>query len=283
QTFEGQVDVLQNLEVSGTINGISIPNDVMLVDVVNEHTGTITFTGNVRVNQLEVEHDITVDTINGYVLADVVVDTIYKNEDVTVYGPGITFLNEIVVTENLEVTGLIDGVDFSNFVSRALKKNSIVTQHVTGKITVEGSAYFGGILNLKTVNDLDWEVHLNNVVDVNYSGLITGNKTFTNLVVVRGDLISDDINHIDLSYLETRILSKTKEQTITGNYNITQDLKVGRMASRFIDGIDTDRLLRTDQDMSFKGMVTFKDELVIEAGLYAPHNTIDGCDLDRLC
>lgn len=280
--FNGHVDVMQNLVVTGTINDISIPDDVMRVDVENIHTGSLTFTGNIFVTNLELEHDVTVGSVNGYDLSMIVADTVYKNEDITIYGVGISFLNEIVVTENLEVTGLIDGIDFSDFVSRALKKNSDVTQYVTGHIIVDGSAYFGGGLNLKTVNELDWDIHLNSVVDVNYSGLITGNKTFTELIVVKGDLITDSINQINLSVLESKILSKTKEQIITAKYNFTDGIQVGSIDSRYIDEVDCDRLLRTDQDATFPGLVTFHDEITISQGLFAPHNILDGCNLDRL-
>lgn len=118
--------VVKDLVIQGTINGLRIPEDVVLRNssqpISNKH-----FANRVTVDNLIVDGDITVSNFAGINLTQFYNDriTLSGNKDI----PGDIWLGNTTATK-LSITGLVNGFDIRDFASNVMLK-SVPYQVVT--------------------------------------------------------------------------------------------------------------------------------------------------------
>ncbi|XP_068220723.1 uncharacterized protein [Palaemon carinicauda] len=283
KTFEGKVTIIGDLDLGGKLNGIDLSKDLLRLDQTIPHKGHLTFVSKTTVTELEIVNgDLVVDTLNGLDVAAAAADLVLFDEDAIITGGyGLQFTGQVKVNE-LYVSGDVDGININELQSRALLKNSAVPQVIDGRLLVDQNLQFLGGLSLESVNGKNWTEHLNNVVTLDYSGLVNGRKIFTQGIDVIGDFNPSTINGVDIALLASRILRRSGEQLISAYYTFNKDINAKALFAPVIDGVDMASVLLTDVGGIVSGTVTFTEDLVLLNGLESDHYVLDGCNVVEL-
>ncbi|XP_064112419.1 uncharacterized protein LOC135219519 [Macrobrachium nipponense] len=282
KTFSGKVTIIGDLDLGGKLNGIDITKDLLRLDQTIPHKGHLTFLSKTTITELEMNGDLTVKTLNGLDVAAAAADLVLFDEDAIITGGGgLQFTGQVNVKE-LYVSGDVDGVNINELQSRVLLKNSAVPQVIDGRLLVDRNVEFLGGLTLETVNGKNWTEHLNNVVTLDYSGLISGRKIFTQGVDIVGDFNPSTINGINIDLLASRIFTRSGEQIISAYYTFNQDVNAKALFAPVIDGVDMASILLVDMVGNVSGTVTFTQDVNLLDGLVSDHYVLDGCNLKEL-
>ncbi|XP_033098518.1 uncharacterized protein LOC117102365 [Anneissia japonica] len=197
QAVNGSVTFLKgfatgNITVLGTINGISLPNDAMLVAGNNVVTGEKTFVDFVIINgDLIMAENATIAGTDISAWAETVV---YANQPLMQTVP-LNFNDDLVFNDDLSVMGLINGV----FLDSSTILLTTLDQTITGSMTFTNISFediwLGGLLNGLDVDEL-YNNTLYDVGDQEIAGMyFDGTPTFTNITL--GGLI-DDVDLLNL-------------------------------------------------------------------------------------
>ncbi|XP_042213153.1 uncharacterized protein LOC121860162 [Homarus americanus] len=287
QTIEGPMDcasqmTIAELNLYGRLNGIDMMRDLMRLDQSLVHTGHLTFTSKTTATNVIINGDLTVDSLNGFDVGLAAADMVMVDEDATIRGPfGLRFIGDLSVT-TLEVRGTVDGVDFEDLMQRALLKSSPRNQLVRGHITVMGAVHFRQAPSLVDVNSKKWEIHLDDVVLKDFSGKISGTKTFLKPLNILGNFDPATINGIKVADLTTRYLTKSSEQIIHSHYTFTSSITFTHLSSPVIDGVNMSQVLMTDQTGYLGGTAIFLQNLTFLGDVMSKEDTLGECDLKKL-
>ncbi|XP_042218448.1 uncharacterized protein LOC121863747 [Homarus americanus] len=273
--FSGSIMVVGDLVLTGLLNGLRIPSDLMLLDHALSHTGHLVFRNDVVVTGITLSSNLMVDTINGMDVEAAASQLVLDDENSTVIGD-LQFTGDVNV-QYLGVSGTVDGINLNSVVERALKKSS-VNQVVTGRITVK-SVHFSQGPALNMVNNNDWTAHLTNVVLQDYNGIIRGVKTFHQALKIGGNFDPVTINGINVADLARRILSRSTEQTVFSHYTFSNSVNAIDVSADIIDGIDVTDLLLINEVGYVGGTVTFANNVTFLGGLNSTTGVLDGCDV----
>ncbi|XP_069180722.1 LOW QUALITY PROTEIN: uncharacterized protein [Procambarus clarkii] len=262
QTIEGPVEckgrmTIENLSLSGRLNGMDLYKDFMRLDQSLWHTGHVTFASKTVATHMKLNGHLTVDSLNGFDVQALAADMVLVDQDAIIEGSfGLQFTSALSV-QSLNVSGTIDGVNIEDLMRRALMKSTTSAQEVTGRVTVTGGVHFQQPPTLAQVNSKNWEKHLNDVVLKDYSGIITGTKTFLQPLNIRGNFDPTTINGINVIDLASRCLTKSGDQVIPGHYTFNSSINVSYLYSPIIDGVNVSNILLVDQIGNLGGTVTF--------------------------
>nr|XP_053634704.1 uncharacterized protein LOC128690173 [Cherax quadricarinatus] len=277
--FIGKVNVV-DLELQGRLNGLDVTKDLMRLDQNLPQTGHLTFTSPIDMMTLDVvEADVTLESLNGLDVLTTANNMVLLGENATVSdSSGLQFTGDVHVKELL-VHELVDGVNIEDLVRRAIKKSWNTSQRISSRVVVEGDVYLAGPASLSSVNGEDWNEHLNNVVLLNYSGEISGRKTFTLPLYMQGHFNPTIINGLSLHDFSARLLTRSGEQVIRGTYTFT-DIIARELFAPMIDGQNLSNILLIDEAQHVDGSLIFKE--VSMYGLTSDTGVLDGCDLQKL-
>lgn len=143
--------IFSNLHVEGLVNGISIPNHIILTNQNAMISGKKRFLSPVKANQVAVHH-----SLNGIGLvnrAEHVLDLMLKSKEQIVFGQKV--FSKIHLGGHTTVRGNVDGVKLSELKRTLILRNT--SQHFD-VLEIRGNAIFEGGLELKTtINGLKLE------------------------------------------------------------------------------------------------------------------------------
>ncbi|XP_071848046.1 uncharacterized protein [Apostichopus japonicus] len=141
-TFTNDLDMQGNLSVEGTVNGLNLPGDILLVDSSELFVigGPISFTQNLNVSNMTARVSIDgISTNTGGAVLDLLSVSPMDNSDQVVTG-SITFRDDLVLEKDTACDGDVDGVDLSELAQDAVGKDE--DARVTGFKTFMGSLHF---------------------------------------------------------------------------------------------------------------------------------------------
>ncbi|ROT80194.1 polehole-like protein [Penaeus vannamei] len=240
----------------------------------------LTFMEKIEASSMSLSNaNLLLESLNGFDLKEAATDIVLANESATISGP-LDFAGTVTVGQ-LHVTGTVDGVDVDDLATRSLKREALQSQLVEGKITVDGAVHLNSAPNLHVVNNKSWADHLGKVVPLNHDGIITGTKIIDQPVFVLGDFNPSTVNGIDLAELVPRILTKSGNQSIIGNYTFSSNITATNIDAPVIDEVNTSDLLLLDQDGFLEGTVVFEENVVMSSVLSGT-GLLDGCDVMEL-
>ncbi|XP_068221706.1 uncharacterized protein [Palaemon carinicauda] len=275
--FEGKLKVDGDLDV-GSLNKWRFPEDLMFLDR-SQTIHNWTLVGYSRAYDIAADSKLSVKTLNGLNVTVAVEEIAYRDEDAIINSP-LFFEKDLHVSE-VFVNGKIDGIDLKELLSKTLKKSS-ETQNITGPIVVKETLDFIGKVEFSEVNNKDWRSHLDNVVQKNYSGEINGVKTFLQPMEVKKNFAPERINNITVVDWYDVILSKSRDQTLTGYYTFTGNFDADTIQSNSINDIDLGNLLLVDKIADTRMNVTFKSNVEFAGGLSTTENMLNGCNMTEL-
>lgn len=184
-----------DLTVHGTVNGLKIPDDLVLADRSQTITGTKEFLGEVTASAVTV-HGL----VDGLKIPDDVI-TLSKDEEIS---STLYFADGIVAEKDIIVEGLVDGVDISEIAKQAMKLNeSNSFKHVLflGPVTITGNLNVRG-----KINNIDLDKLLADIVYRDENPIeINVKKTFKKVFAdkVRLDSSINGFN-IDVDFMKVR-------------------------------------------------------------------------------
>ncbi|XP_063614575.1 uncharacterized protein LOC134787697 [Penaeus indicus] len=275
--IDGKLTVDGDLSISGKLNGWNVTSDLLMLDYTVPHTDTLTFTEKIAAESVTLSStNLLLESLNGLDLEEAATDIVLANESATISGP-LDFGGTVTV-DQLHVTGTVDGVDVGDLATRSLKKEALQPQLVEGKITVDGAVHFNYVPNLQEVNNKSWSDHLSKVIPLNYDGAISGTKRIDQPVFVLGDFNPTTVNGINLAELAPRILTKSGNQSITGNYTFSSNITATNIDAPVIDEVHTSDLLLLDQNGFLEGTIVFEENVVMSS-VMSGTGLLDGCDI----
>nr|XP_053636660.1 uncharacterized protein LOC128691773 [Cherax quadricarinatus] len=282
QTIEGPMNchsrlTIGTLDLSGTLNGINLSTDLMRLDEDFEHKGHLVFVSNTVAESIFLNSHLNVDSLNGFDVRETAENMVIMNEDAIISGSSGLQLTGTVSITTLNVSGTIDGVNLEDLVKRALLKSSASPQVVTGHVTVTEGVHFSQPPTLDKVNSKNWEKHLNDVVLKNYSGIISGTKTFHQPLNILGNFDPVTINGIRVADLASRCLTKSSDQVIYNPYTFNSSISVSYLSSPVIDGVNMSNILLIDQAGNLGGTAVFMSDTTFIGDVTSAHNLL-GCD-----
>jgi hypothetical protein len=139
------ITIDRNLLVDGLINGIRIPDDILLTNQNAVINGNKRFATDVRIDNIEIGHSINnIGLIGRNPEWNNQLDLMVKSKRQTIFAPKV--FNQINLGGHSLVAGTVDGVDLSELKRTLLLRNS--SQHFTN-LDISGNVYFDGGLIVK--------------------------------------------------------------------------------------------------------------------------------------
>ncbi|XP_076048650.1 female sterile (1) M3 [Oratosquilla oratoria] len=269
--FDG---LLVNVEMNlSSINGIH-PDDFMLLDGDQKHTGMLMVT-TATVMQLHSNSDVWLqETLNGYTL-DLVLE-IYDGNGSDPLSSNVN-VDELLVNE-LILEDLVDAVDFNMFMQSSLKTIA-PKQYVTTNLTVNHCKIWGW-LSIEIANGQNWIEYTNDVLQRNVPGEVLGTKRFLEVNEVVGYLSAGTVNGRNITKEASRLMSKTSDQYIPDYLVFEDDVSIGHLKAEMVNGINLSRILYIDSDFQVDNLNM--DSLVFKGNVGAPHDILDDCDIGKL-
>ncbi|XP_054710420.1 uncharacterized protein LOC129220104 [Uloborus diversus] len=268
-SFEQPLTVLGNLDVEGTVNGIDISEDVMTTNTKQTSTADMTFLNKVIINgNLDIE-----GKLNGIDIGKEVV-TLHGNHRIT---GTKSFLNGIIA-DQID-TKLLDGIDLDYLKANAFTVSG--NQTVPGLKTFTGGVVANDITLLGKLNGFDVTELANSVVRVDQPAVITGHKTFSDDVIIDGDLnVMGKINGLKLP--EDLFLTDVS-QVVSGPKSFLGTVTAYDVSvSGKVDGLSIpDDIVTLSKDETISSTLYFMDGISVEKNIIV-ENLVDGVDISEV-
>ena len=249
KTFEF-LECNRNINVNRLTNGrdlgLFVKNAVKLNGPPQVITGQITFATPITVNHMEINGRIN-HRVN---ITELVKNAVYIAGDQKIIGKK-SFLNSIIVKGNINVGGLVNGVNLDEVVTTNTE------QILTGEFVYKSDVHFKNNLIVNFINGInirDEIVRRNSSQPQHLAGL----KVFKNNITVFGDITMNIGSLIDgLDPSEAQHLALTHESTAF-NANIAFDdlIVLGNIHVPSIRGISFEEIRRTFWLRSFPQTIT---------------------------
>ncbi|XP_065071330.1 uncharacterized protein LOC135696002 isoform X2 [Rhopilema esculentum] len=285
--FVNDVKILKDVSVTGKVNGIRIPEDVMTTHYDQRVTGKKMFTQPVRIlgnlqtvnstiNGLRIPEDLVLRSsnqriegkkifkgtmtfqnsvevkgaVNGKDLSEFSKQVVTLSTDQVINGSK-RFTNGFSVGGNLNVAGLVDGVNLTELDLDAVRMDKQET--IKGKKRVFGSVTVNG--NVETHSTTNGYRLQDDIMTTSTDQIINVKKTFNN-VIINGDIItSSTIDGINLS---TEAVTKSGDQTITGTKTFANDVVVNGniTVNGTVDGVDISEMSKNIVKTTGENVIT---------------------------
>lgn len=239
------------------------------------------FLGNIllngRLNNIDLRKDVIYSTFNG-------IQTIRGN---------IRLLNNVVVHNNLDVNGRINGIRVGKMCATMFQPRPSLPLVINGDVQILAP------LRVDVINNITFnELRLNAIRHDRPKQLVTG-RFFVNTLVLNGQVQLDErINNVNLQHIFENYLSKTMDnQVITAEIVLqsdhetvfADDVRVRhhfKIENGIVDGVDLAMIdqtgLKVYGDQHFLGNLEFAADVVIDSNLNAQFiNDVDTNQLMR--
>ena len=222
-TFE-TVRILNDLGLNGTLNGVLIPDDLILLTNANAITKNITFADDVVF-----EGKVNLDNgskVNGEDLSEFVKTVVLNGTDQIINGKK-TFARDVLVRNNITVDGKVNGYNIpTDFVTLNTAQNITGTKSFIGGITVHGKPSTGIISVSTTVNGIDISELPRDVVYREENQTIFGTVIFTgNVTIDESITVGKLIDGVNITSLALTAVRLSIPQNITGKKVFTKDIE----------------------------------------------------------
>eukprot|EP00058_Branchiostoma_floridae_P011684 XP_002597172.1 hypothetical protein BRAFLDRAFT_66300 [Branchiostoma floridae] len=266
KTFSGNVTVLGDLYVTGTVDGIHLPEDIVTLTGDHNITGMKTFHGGITVLR-----DVTVaGTVDWVDLRELQKNVVTLTTDQVITGQ-FTFQSEVNITENMHVSGEVDGVDLSELAEDVVYINYPDVQEVEGqKIFNEDVNVTEELTVTGTINGFNMD---EDFVHSTENQTITGHKIFIAPVTIYGDLtVKGTIDGVNLTRLQQDMVTLSGDQiirghkTFSGSTFVENNLIMGEGCT--LNGIDlSEDAVLLNGNQTIAGTKVFQNGMVVEGAL----------------
>ncbi|XP_055544277.1 uncharacterized protein LOC129729603 [Wyeomyia smithii] len=237
--------------------------------------------GKLQVENLYVGGDLQVKMLNDIDFDELLQKVIWLNRPNYIRGT-VHFLDPLYIRGNLTVDGLINGVEFDEFVKDlALKSDEVVEFYEP--IIFRNGFHVNGNFDTDRINDIG----IDELILKNQTVHIPGDLTIHGRLFVDHLLIEDSFNGEPIQKLVDRYQYDASRDVhvIKGDLilNVTTidslHIKEGFNDIPNLD-LHLASLIRKDQDYNFTGPIVFSDEVTFEHGLTI--HTYNGVDISQL-
>ncbi|XP_014676217.1 PREDICTED: uncharacterized protein LOC106816174 [Priapulus caudatus] len=277
--FTAPVTVAGNVGIEGTVNGIDISSETILL------TGG-TFTGSPTFDTLDVTGSVTFPengTVQGLYLHMLEPRVLRKSGDQTIADTK-TFSGTVTVNNGVDISGDINSIDVSDLNDNTVRLN--VTSQITGTKRFTAAASVTGdivVAGQTTVKG----IAIDDVMSTTADQHITGSKTFASAVTLSGTAVMADSVTVDGYDLSEEAVTLTGNQTISGIKTFTDGISVpGDMTvAGMVDGVSLTseldaRIVKLSSAQTITAPMTFHDQIVIQNDLQS--DDINGIDLSAV-
>ncbi|XP_072039523.1 uncharacterized protein [Amphiura filiformis] len=285
-TSEGNVDVdglVDYIDVGAEAIHTNIPDQVI--------TGMKTFTRSVTLMT-----NLDPGTVCRVDIGDLANTTVYQDMNQTITGHK-TFVDEMVLQQDLHVDGLVDGVNLTNTDVNVMRTKDISEQRAMVHFSMENVHVLDVVYYNGTLDSVDL-IQLNQTyLSLTRDQTINASKTFEGTVQIAssGSLDGDDItlddagfiNDIDLEdFVAGALMSGVIGQTVNGVKTFGTNLTIegGVQVDGLLDNIDiSGNMMRTDKASTVTGSKRFIGGLMVadENILMGDDILVDGVDLSE--
>ena len=264
KTFNASLKLLENLNVAATtyVDNVDISElqrNMLTINGSQNVSGLSTFVSFETRGPLEVQKYLDDLLVEFYV--QLMRDAVLLKGDQVISGRK-SFLKDIVVAENITVSGLLNGKAFPR---AFLDKFS--DQIITGKYVIKDLKSATNANITAEIDGIDLEQLERDLITIDTEQVVKGVKTFGGDLQVTGEIkVCCGVNNISLSSL----LTKNTEQILTSkefdSIVVTGGLEVvanNVSVTTTVDGVDlsnvTNRLMSADKDQILKNKIEFNN------------------------
>lgn len=280
-TFKDDVTIYGS-NISGLINGKSKVYYKETYDESLHVIGNQNITGFIVIDQnVNVTKDIVATFINGYTFPD----GFAKTDVNQTFNGEKAFTNTTYFTQNIKLHGHLDNIDIVKFNNDIIDPTS--EQVVAGIKSFNKSAHVKGNIYINgMINDVKFSTDLMNRYDdqeitsaKNFSAVIVEDKHVT---AYEDILVATTIDDVDLSELDLSAMTKTRNETATGEKCFAQTDYNNSV--NYINGIDLSALandiVTVNTEQTISSSKTF-ETIFLQQHLNTT-SVIDGVDLSEL-
>ncbi|XP_072017174.1 uncharacterized protein [Amphiura filiformis] len=276
-TFDADVTMQDDVDVSLLLNGIDMSDDIMTLGDVQTSTGYLTFDTSVTFDTADIDVDGEINELD----FTNVVSTV-RNHTIA----GEKFIDgdiDAVSGIEIESTKTIHGVDISVFEPQVIRLST--GGIISDAVEFNGSTTFTNVtITNDLINEVDTAALIADLVFVDTNQTINGAKNFTQNMHVNGKLsVSGTTNGIDVSeYLVTKSADQTIEPDIKleNRMSVTGDVSV----SGNVNDVDLSAEAILDEDNQvISGQVNFTNNVEVRSNINMETGaTVSGEDISEI-
>ncbi|XP_022080315.1 uncharacterized protein LOC110973646 isoform X1 [Acanthaster planci] len=277
--FTDVIHIDGDIVTDGTIDGVTVNSlcgDVMTKSTNQTVSGPIIFL-QPPVFDTDVVYGGLLRQVNMTRLAD---EAVRINQGTKIAGAK-TFMDDVSVTGNVIVDGLVTNIDLQQDVVQLA-----VAGNLTGARVFGGLVEMAGVVNITgTVNGLDLS---QDVVTLKGDHAIQGKKTFVDGISAAKNIsVTGTVDTVDLSTWASNVMTLSTNQTVQGPLVFTNDtnMRASLNVTGLINGIDLQAMYRdtffktSDQVQIISGNKTFMKPLTVTTGHIAIEGLINGLNM----
>ncbi|XP_066917785.1 uncharacterized protein [Clytia hemisphaerica] len=292
---------ISSVRVEGTVNGLKIPDDLVLLSTIQHIEGSKTFTNNVTIlnihsinvigdedfskflreaaqnlpgqtveanvtfkNSVTFTDEITTEKLNGQSVDNWLTTNTKQNITGTIRLLNDTTFTSSITTDVVDITGKVNGIDISDLEASAIYKNTSETINNTRLVFVNGIDCKQNLSVAGLINGVNLTELYHNTVRISKNQTVAGEKVFTNTVILKDTLTtSGTINNINLTKLEQESLKTVGDRTLLGNVTFINNVIVNGTlnAGGSIDGTDLNEFLENAAFVDSNGTLSINGSL----------------------
>lgn len=267
------------ISVSTTVNGIDIselPRDVVYREENQTVFGTVTFTGNVTINE-----SVTVGKlVDGVNITNLALTAVRLSKRQNITGKKV-FTNDIEFKGPVTSPGLINRVNLRELDSNSLKKTG--TQYVSGTKIFEKNIKVAGNINKGTINGISLADFKKRVVTKEGSETIDGVITFAKNLSFENLSVGGRIDTVKVN--ELMLTSEDQEvkgyKTFKGGMKVIKGIDVaGKINGVNLTELDRD-VMRVNGDQNITGTLIFEKGFTVNGSIDIK-GLVNGVDISEL-
>ncbi|KAF0304895.1 hypothetical protein FJT64_023378 [Amphibalanus amphitrite] len=263
------------------LNGLRLPDDVIMVDRDAIQAGSLTFLSDLEVvSNVSSSGDVDVlGLVNGYRVSDILanISNVWVNRTTNhvLIIEGNVHFYDVHILEELNQGGVLELLEGLLYTERDTL--------VPGEFTVQGDVTFNSQLNVHTVKGRPWTAYLSSLILSDVGGTVSGVTRLTSLMSVTspGDILVTTLNGYTVQQLYSRYLTLHTHQLIRQKVIVQGTVDADVLKVNRVNGVPVNQLMFTDRDIHFYQSVHFfSDVAANELSVYG--GTIGDCNLTKL-
>jgi len=272
---------VDNVNVTGTINDLYVPDDIVTTTTWQNISTAFTFTSDTRFEgSIRADKIIVNQTVNGVDVSEMYENAVHKDGNQTINGT-VVFVGGIDCRQNLSVAGLINGVNLTELMDMTVRVSKDQTisgvKTFTKDVLLEAPMLTPGTINGVNVSELDGTILKT-----------SGNQTFGSNLIINGNVTVNSvgtdgtkINGIDFEKFVKNAARKGEHNTINGSIQFTNGLQVTNLVTQLVDGINISEVLLTRFDQKVTGNLSFTSAS-FAGNLSVTSGALNGVNIERL-
>ncbi|XP_043236373.1 uncharacterized protein LOC122388928 [Amphibalanus amphitrite] len=263
------------------LNGLRLPDDVIMVDRDAIQTGSLTFLSDLEVvSNVSSSGDVDVlELVNGYRVSDILanISNVWVNRTTNhvLIIEGNVHFYDVHILEELNQGGVLELLEGLLYTERDTL--------VPGEFTVQGDVSFNSQLDVHMVNERPWTAYLSSLILSDVGGTVSGVTRLTSLMSVTspGDILVTTLNGYTVQQLYSRYLTLHTHQLIRQKVTVQGTVNADVLKVNRVNGVPVNQIMFTDRDIHFYQSVHFfSDVAANELSVYG--GTIGDCNLTKL-